>query len=588
MATLPSSNGHQRVTLAGVTDSLDVLAAPTATSTPSDIAIYMRVSGEEQKRQGTIENQRTAIDRYLRAYDITPYGSYEDEAVSGHFVPFGQRPEGARVLADARAGHVKTVLVWKLDRFGRNAREILNAVHELEKAGALLVSLKEQFDTRTPFGRLALTLLAALAEYEWEGIMERTAGGMERRLVETAWMGGKPPIGYRVEGKKERARLALADTPDPTSGYSEADVVKQAWHLLVERDMPCDDIADYLTDDLHIPARSGGRWAPTTIHQMLKDSIYTGTRTYTAKDGTMHSHPVPQILTDEQYQRAQTVLCNHRRFSQRSADHDYLLRDLIRCAECGERYTTSWCQTDFGNGPRSRYYACSTRRYHQRNLRRNRTNGRPTDCHAPSVDAVKLEAEVWADVERFIREPGETLTLLAAQQGVQADQATTHRERLAHVQQQHDGQQRERDSVVALFRKGTIDERDLDRQLADIKQEEAGYLHDRDQLLAAQQSAADAQQRLQTARDKLLKLRALLDSNALTPALQREAVEGLVASIRIETHPDGLSRRGQPKYRPNVVVTYYFDERHICSDHVAARRCVSRRATDGRSQWQST
>jgi site-specific DNA recombinase len=144
---------------------------------------YMRVSGEDQRRKHTVENQRPDLDRYLSAYGWTPYGWYVDEAVSGHFVPFQERPAGRRLLEDAGAGHINLVVVWRLDRFGRNAYEILGAVRALERAGTRLVSLKEQFDTRSSAGRLMLGILASMAEFEWDSIQERTDAGMQRRLV---------------------------------------------------------------------------------------------------------------------------------------------------------------------------------------------------------------------------------------------------------------------------------------------------------------------------------------------------------------------------------------------------------------------
>jgi len=81
------------------------------------------------------------------------------------------------------------------------------------------------------------------------------------------------------------------------------------------------------------------------------------------------------------------------------------------------------------------------------------------------MDAERIEAQIWADVEQFARDPGKTLLELAAAAGDAGAQAETHRAALAGIQQQLDAQQTERDSVVALFRKGRIDERDLDRQL---------------------------------------------------------------------------------------------------------------------------
>jgi site-specific DNA recombinase len=177
----------------------------TTPSAPDALAVYMRVSGEEQKQQGTIENQRGVLTRYLDAQGTAPYGWYQDEAISGYFVPFPQRPDGARLLADIRAGHVTIVLVRKLDRFGRNALEILKAVHELEALGARLISLKENVDTRSSSGRFFLTVLAGVAELERDMLLERTEEGVARRLEDTTWRG----VGVRPSAIASRARSAM-------------------------------------------------------------------------------------------------------------------------------------------------------------------------------------------------------------------------------------------------------------------------------------------------------------------------------------------------------------------------------------------
>ncbi|HEV2459379.1 MAG TPA: recombinase family protein [Ktedonobacterales bacterium] len=216
------------------------------------VAVYLRVSGEDQKRKGTIENQRPDLDRYLAAYGLAPYGWYQDEAVSGHWVPFGERPQGRRLLADIVAGHVTLVLVWRLDRFGRDAREIHNAVHDLEVAGARLVSLKESFDTRQPAGKLMLGVLASVSEFEWASIQERSEAGTQRKLARAdgaGWMGGRVPYGYRVESREGNARLVLDDTPLGIPEYPQmtaADVVRLIYQLTVEEQQSGSVIADKL------------------------------------------------------------------------------------------------------------------------------------------------------------------------------------------------------------------------------------------------------------------------------------------------------------------------------------------------------
>src|SRR5260221_10957847 len=204
------------------------------TEKKAGLAVYARVSGDEQRRQGTIENQHVAADRYLTAHALSAYGTYEDDGVTGALL-FAGRPAGARLLADVRAGHVGIVLVTKLDRFGRNPRQILNAVHELELAGARLISIKENVDTRTIAGKFFLTVLSGVAELERDMILERTAEGQALRLESSPWMGGHAPLGFRVEGEKKHAGLAINDLVDATNGPSEVDAVRLAWYLFLQQ-----------------------------------------------------------------------------------------------------------------------------------------------------------------------------------------------------------------------------------------------------------------------------------------------------------------------------------------------------------------
>ncbi len=423
-------------------------------STPDALAVYMRVSSEEQKQQGTIQNQRAAADRYLAVQDITPYGWYADDGVSGT-VPFASRPEGARLLADAAAGRVRTVLVWRLDRMGRNALSVLQAVETLERAGVRIVSITESFDTSTPAGRLQLNMLATIAQFERDSIIQRTDEGNARRLERSAWMGGRANIGYRVEGKDAQARLVLNDTIDAGSGYSEVDVVRLGWHLLVS--------------------------------------------------GVVYTYPVPALLTTEQVAQARAALARHRHDEQprgpaNATAHAYLLRGLLRCAQCGQRYTTTWTRPHVERpegGKQWRYYVCSTRHYHHHITRGARraiaiVAAAPQDCDAPGVDAERYEQAIWADIEQFIRQPGEVLALLAAEWHATTEQQEASRAQLAELQRTLDGLQGERDAVLTQYRKGRISERDLGRQLDSIADEEQGQVRARERLVAALQDASEA------------------------------------------------------------------------------------------------
>ena len=85
-------------------------------------------------------------------------------------------PAREKLLAFARKGDV--VVVWKLDRFGRSLRDLIDVVNSLQDRGVGLRSLQEAIDTTTPAGKLTFHIFAALAEFERDMIRERTSAGL--------------------------------------------------------------------------------------------------------------------------------------------------------------------------------------------------------------------------------------------------------------------------------------------------------------------------------------------------------------------------------------------------------------------------
>lgn len=124
---------------------------------------YARVSTEEQN----LDLQRAALE------DAGCETVFEDHGVSGTAI---DRPGLSEALAATKAGDV--LVVWKLDRLGRSLPHLVQTVNELRDAGIGFRSLQDQIDTTSAGGRFYLHILAALAEFERELIVERTKAGM--------------------------------------------------------------------------------------------------------------------------------------------------------------------------------------------------------------------------------------------------------------------------------------------------------------------------------------------------------------------------------------------------------------------------
>jgi site-specific DNA recombinase len=194
------------------------------------VALYLRVSSEEQRERETIELQRDFLAQYRSLYELEVTEVYEDNGVSGT-IPVHERPEGRRLIEDAKEGRFGAVLVYRLDRLGRSLLVIVDAHDRLQEAGVALRSATEPIDTSTPSGRLIFQMLASFAEFERASIRERTQAGLHRAL-RNGKHSGRIPYGYRltedgkglevVEHEAKIVREIFANIAEGSSLYGES------------------------------------------------------------------------------------------------------------------------------------------------------------------------------------------------------------------------------------------------------------------------------------------------------------------------------------------------------------------------------
>src|SRR5215212_3469995 len=161
------------------------------------VAIYERVSSEEQKTKETIVTQDEFLGEFVALYGLEVVKVYKDEAISGT-VPLGERPTGAELLSDAASGLFDAVLVYRLDRIGRTLLVVVDAHDRLEQAGVVLKSATEPIDTSSPAGRLIFQMLASFGEFERGTINERTRDG-KNRAYRAGAQPGLIPYGYDID-----------------------------------------------------------------------------------------------------------------------------------------------------------------------------------------------------------------------------------------------------------------------------------------------------------------------------------------------------------------------------------------------------
>src|SRR6516165_2532822 len=161
---------NQRLTRRHMATANTKSATSPAQPTPTTVALYARVSTKDQH----CELQLRELRQYAERRGLEIAGEYVDHGVSGSK---DSRPELNRLMADAHRRKFDTICCWKLDRYGRSLKHLINALADLDALGVSFVSLRDNLDLSTPSGRLMFHMLGAMAEFERELIRERVVAG---------------------------------------------------------------------------------------------------------------------------------------------------------------------------------------------------------------------------------------------------------------------------------------------------------------------------------------------------------------------------------------------------------------------------
>ncbi len=155
-------------------------------------ALYARVSSEEQVEGYSIDAQRRAFKGLCESKQWEAYFEYIDEGKSARTDNINKRPAFKEMVIDALAGKFDVLVVHKLDRFARNLRITLEYFDKLSKAEISFVSINENMDFSTPWGRLALTLLGGLAQFYSDNLSQETKKGWAERKAQGLYAGLLP------------------------------------------------------------------------------------------------------------------------------------------------------------------------------------------------------------------------------------------------------------------------------------------------------------------------------------------------------------------------------------------------------------
>lgn len=277
--------------------------------------IYARYSEGPRQTDQSIEGQVADCTAYAQQHGMDIIGLYADRHISGKSVE--GRDEFIRMMHDADHHRFDAIIVWKIDRFGRNREDIaLNKVR-LKKAGVQLHYAKEALPDG-PEGILLEALLEGLAEYYSEDLRQKIVRGITESAKKGRMVGGTVPIGYR-----RTAEGTLEIDPEGAAAVREVYRLHNAGASL--------DELRQATYDAGIRNRKGGMVSTSVIHRMLRNERYLGTAVIQGVEV-----PIPPIIDQETFDEAAKHFKTSRHNGAGKAMTEYLLSCKCYCEKCGK------------------------------------------------------------------------------------------------------------------------------------------------------------------------------------------------------------------------------------------------------------
>ncbi len=419
-------------------------------------AIYARVSDKSQDGEDktSISEQTGEMEAYCEGKGLTITARYQEVGRGWS----KKRPEFQRMLADARRGRFDTIVCWKSDRLSRGMYPAAALMEVVEAHQIRLEAVMDAIDMKT-FG-----LMAAIGKIELDNFRERSTMGKRGTAKQGRVPTGGLPYGYRI-----------GDDGRPEVVEEQAEVVRRIFDMYVNEGMGSPSIAVRLTDE-GIPTQTGKLlWRQSYIHYVLANATYTGTWVYgkerhiSTEDGTKSYDqprdtwieiPVPPLVDEETWGRAQKLKKQRSRTAGRNTKVLYLLQHLLKCSECGHNFhaKSTWRTTNVRNGKKYRYDLPVPRRYYKCNGMQS-LRLRCRERHY--IRAERLEEPIWSEVKRVLQNPD---LIVAGIDTLDAQEGGGLEEEIAQAERDLRSIQMEEDRAIRLFVSGKITEAQLDHQ----------------------------------------------------------------------------------------------------------------------------
>jgi site-specific DNA recombinase len=288
-------------------------------------ALYIRVSTEEQAKEGySIRAQTERLKAYCVSQGWEVVDFYIDDGKSAKDM---NRANLKRMLKHIEQGLIECVLVYRLDRLTRSVLDLYKLLEIFDKHNCKFKSATEVYDTTTAMGRMFITIVAALAQWERENLSERVRMGMEQKAREGQWVINVPPYGYELD--KANKTLVI--------NQEEAETVKKIYDLYLSG-KGMKKISTFLNQS-NITTKSGKTWNDFKIGYILDNPLYIGTMRYNYRVNKEQyfelENAVPPIVDVLIYEKVQKVRNGRSVSHPKAATSKFIFSGFTKCGKCG-------------------------------------------------------------------------------------------------------------------------------------------------------------------------------------------------------------------------------------------------------------
>jgi len=300
-------------------------------------AIYTRKSNEEglDMAFNSLDAQREAGIDYIKSQKHEGWLLVEDEYNDGGFSGGTMKRPGLKQLLDAiDRGRIDVVVVYKVDRLSRSLSDFARMMDVFDEKHISFVSVTQQFNTTTSMGRLTLNMLLSFAQFEREVSGERIRDKLAATKKKGYWVGGTPPLGYRLQTGEESKGLFIIP--------EQADLVRTIFERYIDGPSLV-AVANELNEAGYTTKQwtskkgifhGGKRLSQKYIHGVLTNRIYIGKITHTRGDHTEIYEGLHESIIDQAtWDTAQKLMTKQDRKSLHRWTHPHLLKGKLRTSD---------------------------------------------------------------------------------------------------------------------------------------------------------------------------------------------------------------------------------------------------------------